>query len=530
MSQPAYLNFDIQILARLDGTFRARVAAIPLKMDNTEPSAIFSITRHLQNLLERFHSEASHPANETLVYQLGNTLFHALFNRLILDAYRESLSIAHEKSRYGLRIRLNLEQAPQLSHIPWELMHTTRDFLVLSPKTSLIRYPRQIVPRRHETLLLPLRVLFVLSNPDGVLPLDFERERRLFETATNAIHNTGKLTTDILENPTSGDLFRQLKTSQYHALHFSGPTQADPETNSGYLILSAPNDDTAPTLVRVDTLARQITEENRVRLVFLDSTYTPASASIVASNFIARGLPALIMPQFPMSSSAYIQLIAETYRTITEYDPIDEAIARTRRAIRSQNPVDWASPILYNHSANGLLFSRPARIVPLRTYRGIPLRLWLAAGGIISTLLILLILVAIIGTDDILANDEDDQSQPSLILNVELRVNSITFNPTTSEEDMTLHVQIENIGTEPSPTTSYELRLNHASLPTTQLSDEIPPISPNETIEIEMAIPIQESGVFLAQIILDSDNQLNETNEYNNIRSIPLIISPSTLP
>jgi hypothetical protein len=532
MPQSAYLNFDIHIIARLDGTFRARVAAMPLKIDNEEPTSTFSVSRATESLIERFLSETADTTHETLARQLGIILFRTLFNGPILPAYLESLPIAIKNSRYGLRIRLNLEHAPQLSHIPWELMHNTRDYIAVSPKTSLIRYPRQILPRRREKLSLPLRVLLIISSPDGFPPLDGDRERRLFETSISPLRHAGQLTTDTLENPTPSDLHRQLKAARYHVLHFIGYTQADPETYSGYLVFASANDDATTDLIRADTLARQITEENTIRFVFLDTTDTLASAAIVSANFIARGLPAVITPQFPISPPSHTQLINETYHTLVEYYPVDEAITRARDAIRSRHPVEWASPVLYTHSTDGQIFSRPISRLAQYTFPEIPLRLRFAAVGILGLLLVLVLLVALIGTDNILANNDDDQSNPTPILNTDLRINSITLNPNSSVsgDDTTFHLQIENIGTEPSPITAYELHLSHTTDTTARFSDEIPPILPNQTIDIEIAVSIQESGVFLAQIILDYDNRLTETNEHNNVRSIPFIITQPEVP
>lgn len=527
MPQSTYLNFDIQIIARLDGTFRARVASMPLEITDEEPSSIFTMSQSTENLIQRFLNATNKnpsPMPERLARQLGISLFHTLFSGEILEAYLESLEIAHQKFGCGLRIRLNLEHALQLSYIPWELLHNTRDFIALTFSTSLIRYPRQIISRRREVLTLPLRVLLIISSPDGFPPLNVNRERRLIDSTTESLRRSDQISVDVLENPTSKELNHYLKIHHYHILHFIGYTQANPETNMGYLALHTAEDDPTPDLIRADSLARQISEENTIRLVILDAPHTTASASIIADNFVARGLPAVITIQFPISPVSLTQFIAEIYRTIAENRSVDEAVNRARYAISSRNPIEWASPILYNHSVDGLPFLPPVRKFSMA---GAPI-LWISAGTILGTLLLLFFIIVIFGNNDFLANaeDSDNNEPPPSILNVDLSITSIALdpNPPRPDENFTFHVQIENLGTLSSSPTDYALYLHNASS-TIQSRGEIPTIASDETLTFEISASVEDFGAYIAQIILDPDDHFNELNEYNNIHSIPFLVT-----
>ena len=54
--------------------------------------------------------------------QLGSNMFDSVFAEDIRACFRTSLERVSEKEDIGLRIKLQLEQAPELADLPWELL------------------------------------------------------------------------------------------------------------------------------------------------------------------------------------------------------------------------------------------------------------------------------------------------------------------------------------------------------------------------------------------------------------------------
>src|SRR5690242_8305747 len=107
----------------------------------------------------------------------GARLFETVFDGEVRACLRGSLDEA-ERLGLGLRIRLRLNQAPELADLPWEyLYHTSLDrYLALSALTPLIRYLE--LPERIRPLgvTAPLRILVLISSPSDQPPIDAEGE------------------------------------------------------------------------------------------------------------------------------------------------------------------------------------------------------------------------------------------------------------------------------------------------------------------------------------------------------------------
>ncbi len=77
----------------------------------------------------------------------------------------------------GCGSRLTVDQAGALSQLPWEyLRDPSSDFLALSRRTPIVRYTPQLDVRPPATITLPLRVLVMISAPQGLPALDVEGE------------------------------------------------------------------------------------------------------------------------------------------------------------------------------------------------------------------------------------------------------------------------------------------------------------------------------------------------------------------
>src|SRR5690606_8569095 len=109
----------------------------------------------------------------------------------INSAYFASLDRAGSD---GLRLRLSVDNAGALAGLPWELLSDpTRDFLALSRTTPVTRYTRQLSTRAPVPVILPLRVLVMISAPRDFPALNVEDEWNRLNDATVELQILGLL-------------------------------------------------------------------------------------------------------------------------------------------------------------------------------------------------------------------------------------------------------------------------------------------------------------------------------------------------
>ena len=95
----------------------------------------------------------------------------------------------------GLRISLSMTEAPELLEIPWELLYDPSEarFLSQSIYTPVVRSLDLKNPPAPRKVTLPLRVLALVSAPEGFPPLDAAAERRKLDDALAPLVNSGAL-------------------------------------------------------------------------------------------------------------------------------------------------------------------------------------------------------------------------------------------------------------------------------------------------------------------------------------------------
>src|SRR6185503_16705930 len=76
----------------------------------------------------------------------------------------------------------------------------------------------------------------------------------------------------------------------------------------------------------------------------------------VATNLVRLGIPAVVAMQFEISDEAAITFSSEFYAALVDGLPVDAAVAEARKAMYATSDVEWATPVLYMRSSNGVLF------------------------------------------------------------------------------------------------------------------------------------------------------------------------------
>ena len=318
--------------------------------------------------------------NEAFFYKLGTQLFEALFPNGVENVYRSSQGYVKGKGK-GLRIRLCLDQAPEIAALPWEYLYDSqRDiFLGISNDTPISRFiePQQIFPPPPPPKG-KLRLLTVISNPKdleeyGFSSLDAEAELKTLEKALQRLKDQ-----DLLEqieplHAVRADISEALRTHHPHVLHFIGHGVF--EGGRGKLIIE---DEDHYYLEMRDRAFRELLEGYPdTRLVVLNACQGASRAAGDAMvgmgpQLVSRSVPAVVAMQHTVYDRAAISFTREFYRALSHWYPIDVAISEARRAIYLDYGLDrrdWGSPVLFMRDKEGILFQRPAVAAALPSTR-----------------------------------------------------------------------------------------------------------------------------------------------------------------
>ncbi|MCI0711183.1 MAG: CHAT domain-containing protein, partial [Chloroflexi bacterium] len=448
----------------------------------------------------------------------GKAMFDSVIRDDVATAYDESIKVA-VASNENLRIRLVLDRAGNIAGLPWEFLHDGQDFLTMSRSTPIVRYPRQTVQRRRLELHLPLRILVMIANPVDMPPLNVAEERVLLERATAKLRGAGMLELDFLEDSTLQNLQRKLREKEYHIFHYVGHSGYDDTTGIGWLSLEDRIGEKSHEPVEAEFLARELSEENSIRLVVLNSCHgarqnelNPAGG--IASSLVARGIPAVVANQFEISNEAAAIFAEEFYTSVTESLPVDEATAEGRRAVAGAlNNTEWATPVLYLRAVDGKLFDIAGIRRRLRDRER-----WLVAGAsVLVAILVIVFIFNILGGDD--GNGGTATPSETDLDITEMNVSSSRPAP---GEVVFMEISIQNQGPGRSALARLEFLGDDQDGRTLQIVS-IPPLNVGDTHIERLPYQFNWFGSFISQAHLDPDADLNDPDRRNNISFVPII-------
>jgi hypothetical protein len=281
----------------------------------------------------------------------GERLFLALFNDDVRDAWRTSLAKAQPPEADGLRLRLWINE-PRLAALPWELLYDPQmDFLATRSDVTLSRYlpvvePDYLPPQEQ------LRVLLVISRPDGLPEIDSEEKTKL----TDAIAGLGpRVQSRVLENVPVSAIQDALQQTDTHVLHFLGHGTA------GKLVL-AKDGGRSPHPIGDQQLARLFLGRRSLRLIVLNACHSSQAPegglfSGVGPALIQKRMPAVIAMQYPSvyqdTASRFSQVL---YRSLANGLPVDLAVNEARQLLSAGDLLedrDWSTPVLYLGTRSG---------------------------------------------------------------------------------------------------------------------------------------------------------------------------------
>lgn len=369
-----YLDFPVHFTRSSQGALEARVIGAPAG----EAAERFAVDR---STMERWRSWGRAPdadrragfrhvqlgtgPSEADAESLGTELFTRLFTGRIRHLWDESRGMAGPREEGGLRLRLHFdlssEDGRELAGCPWELLYRpeTRSFLALDRRTPLARF--YDVPRAPDPpeMPFPLRVGLVSANPDGMVPLDLERERRRIEEVLTPCRG---IECRSFEGTARG-LRAAVVEGACHVLHFMG--HADVASPSGRGFLAAERRDGSLHPLEAPELA-DLLRGPALQLVVLNAcrtgdVVTPGEATLyrrLVPSLTLAGVRAVIAMSSAIRDRSAIAFSEGLYPALAGGDPVDVALTEARLAIRGEvrDREGWVLPALFLRGHHAELF------------------------------------------------------------------------------------------------------------------------------------------------------------------------------
>lgn len=333
------------------------VAVAPLDVDG-----IVARRAHLESAVLSSAVPARRIAGtrETLVREVGQQLFEAVFSGGVAGAYRASQGVAQERGG-DVQVLLRLS-APELAALPWETLFDPESGAFVCRREPVVRHvPAPFTPDPL-TIRYPLRVLAAVASPSGLPRLDVDAERERLTEALRPHVAAGRVELVWLPDVTWYDLHAALLSGEWHVLHFIGHGDYDVATDEGVLAFTGPDGRAEP--VEAGALADLLGEaEPTPRLVVLNSCLSGAVGSVdpfsgTAAALVRRGIHAVVAMQFAISDSAALAFARAFYTALAGGRPVDESVRSGRIGIlgSGRGTLEWVTPVLYVRGGSADVF------------------------------------------------------------------------------------------------------------------------------------------------------------------------------
>ncbi|GCE76391.1 CHAT domain-containing protein [Cellulomonas biazotea] len=361
---------DLDVLVVPDGTgYRTRVSLRTPRGEQTANRAF--VPPLTPEVLAAFADELDaarqqtrpgpRPALAARTEALGRALFDALFATDARDLLVTARNLAAERGG-ALRVRLQLDQAPEVAALPWELLLHGSNFLVHTAGVYVVRYADATEPVGPAPLGDRLRILVVAASPTDRTPLDVDREYAALQDAVAPLGDAVHL--HRLEQPTLDGLQAALKKEQWHVLHFVGHGGAGAQ---GGVVTLEWADRTAH-VVDADTFANHLVAAPWLRVAVLNgcstgevTTQEPQSGT--AHALVRAGVPVAVAMQYPVTDHAAHRVAAALYESLAAGSSVEQAVSAARHVLIA-GP-EWVTPVLYTRTSPQVFATPPPPPVPV---------------------------------------------------------------------------------------------------------------------------------------------------------------------
>ena len=263
-----------------------------------------------------------------------------------------------------MRIRLRLNDVPQLAGLPWECLYDAggRGFLALSSRTPVVRYLELSAGLGTLRVEPPLRVLAVISTPHGYRELaGADAEWRQLRAALKPLLDRGLIEVERLARPTPEALESRLRSGRpVHVLHFVGHGGFSELRGEGVLVFEDENGKGVP--LGGPSLAYLLQDHPSLRLAVLNAC-NGARASRedtfagTAQALVQHGVPAVIAMQSEVMDETACRFAETFYQALAAGLPVDACVGEVRRALAAEHNPEWGTPVLYLRATDGQLFA-----------------------------------------------------------------------------------------------------------------------------------------------------------------------------
>jgi hypothetical protein len=156
-----------------------------------------------------------------------------------------------------------------------------------------------------------------------------------------------------LEYASLGDLRLHMYDEDFHVFHYIGFARIDNHTGQPYLVMRHKGRGFIPA----EEVNYELYPESTVRLAVL--TPCPGSFRPMCDFGSRVNVAAIATMQFPLSGPTSVLFYRVFYEALSRGLAVDTAMSQARRAIANgvQNG-EWAAPVLFSPSRNGILFRR----------------------------------------------------------------------------------------------------------------------------------------------------------------------------
>ena len=290
--------------------------------------------------------------------KFGQRLFDAVMRDDVERVYSEARARADAAGK-GVRIMLEMSQAPQLMDVPWEFLHDGDVFLAGTERTPIVRSLDTAELRFPIELPRTLRILGIISTPSDCRPLDAARERDRLDTALAPLAADGRVEVEWLPHATLGAIEERISDpSDLHIVHYIGHGGFDRVTGESYLSLE--NDAGTSQPATADDLLPLVIDEDSLRLAVLNACEGARTSEKDAFSSVASGLakciPAVVGMQFPISEEAARIFAPRFYGALAHGLPVDVALAQARKTMATRVNVEFGTPVLFLRGQNAKLF------------------------------------------------------------------------------------------------------------------------------------------------------------------------------
>ncbi|HEY7297244.1 MAG TPA: CHAT domain-containing protein [Xanthobacteraceae bacterium] len=298
-------------------------------------------------------------ADSVDIQQIGKRLFDCVFQPEIYELYKERLEAA-SRDHTELQIKLCVE-APELIHVPWEMMFDKRRLFHLSCSQVT---PFARVATMHELDLHiceepPLRVLCMVSAPKDFAGTQYELQTDVevarLDRALQPLRNDNQVR---LCWATPGTR-RQLKTrivkgddgKKWDVFLFIG------HGLEGSLVLEE-DGGSSYEMVKADVLRGLLEGENGPKLVILNSCRGATKredrlASTAETLVKGGGIAAVVAMQFDISDRMGSTFGPSFFSNLMLGVSVQRAMTLTRLDLQGDGFTEWISPVLYMQSKDG---------------------------------------------------------------------------------------------------------------------------------------------------------------------------------